>query len=150
MSQRINGYAVAPEAYKAKAALEDYFKTTAIEPSLMHLIKVRVSQINHCAYCLHMHREEALKDGDTEKRLLLLDAWRESGLFTPRERAALAWAESVTLISTTEAPDADYEAMRFEFNEKDAVDLTFLIAQINGWNRIAVPLRQVHPQDRAR
>ncbi|MDC7683847.1 carboxymuconolactone decarboxylase family protein [Asticcacaulis sp. BYS171W] len=150
MSQRINGYAVAPEAYRIKAALEDYFKTTALEPSLIHLIKVRVSQINHCAYCLHMHREEALKDGDTEKRLLLLDAWRESGMFSPRERAALCWAESLTHIADSHANDADYEAMRAEFNEKDAVDLTFAIAQINGWNRIAVPLRQVHPQDKLR
>ncbi|MFT3996726.1 MAG: carboxymuconolactone decarboxylase family protein [Asticcacaulis sp.] len=150
MLQRINGYAVAPEAYQAKMAMEAYLNASALEPSLLHLIKVRVSQINHCAYCLHMHREEALKDGDSEKRLLLLDAWRESGLFTPRERAALLWAESLTHVADSHVPDADFDAMRQEFSEKDAVDLTFAIAQINGWNRIAVSLRQSHPQDRLR
>lgn len=148
MPQRLNGYALSPDAYAAKAQLDTWLESQ-LDHGLIHLIKMRVSQINHCAYCLHMHREEALKDGDTEKRLLLLDAWRESDLFSDKEKAALNWAESLTHIADTHAPQADFDALKAHFSDKEIVDLSFCIAQINGWNRIAVPLRAKHPQDEA-
>ena len=149
MSQRVNAYAIAPEAFTAKAVLETYIKESGFDPILVHLVKMRASQINGCANCIHMHRLEALKDGDTEKRLLLLSAFAESNLFTPREKAALRWTESLTHLPDTHAPDADYEALKAHFSDKEIIDLTFLIAQINGWNRISVGLRTVHPQDKA-
>jgi AhpD family alkylhydroperoxidase len=150
MTQRLNAYAIVPDAFTAKGALDTYLNACGLEHSLIHLLKVRVSQINHCAYCLHMHREEALKDGDTEKRLLLLDAWRESTMFTDKEKAALAWADSVTKIADTHAPDADFDGLKAHFSDKEICDLTFAIAQINGWNRVAASLRLTHPQDRVR
>jgi AhpD family alkylhydroperoxidase len=111
-------------------------------------VKIRASQINGCANCLHMHTADARKAGETEERIYLLNAWRESLLFTPRERAALAWTEALTLLSETHAPDADYEALQAHFTPKEQVDLTLLIGVINTWNRLAVGFRAVHPNDR--
>jgi AhpD family alkylhydroperoxidase len=110
---------------------------------------MRVSQINGCAYCLHMHSQDARKGGETDVRLYLLDAWEESALYTPRERAALAWAEALTNIREGHAPDDVYETARSQFSEKELSDLSIAIAMINGWNRLAVGTRQVHPSDRA-
>jgi len=131
---------VAAEAWIAKS----------FDPKLMTLVKVRVSQINGCAYCLHMHRHEALKLGEAEDRLLLLDAWRESQLYTPRERAALAWAESLTRIAKTHAPDGTYEEAKSVFSEDELLTLSIGIAMINAWNRLAIGFRQQHPADRPR
>src|SRR5882757_9211568 len=103
------------------------------------------SQINGCAFCINMHTADARKNGETEQRLYLLNAWRESPLYTDRERAALAWTEALTLIAETHAPDADYEAMRTQFSEAEAVNLTTLIGAINAWNRIAIGFRALHP-----
>jgi len=122
----------------------------SFDPKLMTLIKLRVSQMNGCAYCLHLHRHEALKLGETEDRLLLLDAWHESQLYTPRERAALAWAESLTRIGKTHAPDAVYEEARSVFSEDELLNLSIGIAMINAWNRLAIGFRQQHPADRRR
>ena len=122
----------------------------SFDPKLMTLIKLRVSQMNGCAYCLHLHRHEALKLGETEDRLLLLDAWHESQLYTPRERAALAWAESLTRIGKTHAPDAVYEEARSVFSEDELLNLSIGIAMINAWNRLAIGFRQQHPADRPR
>ena len=122
----------------------------SFDPKLMTLIKLRVSQMNGCAYCLHMHRHEALKLGEAEDRLLLLDAWRESQLYTPRERAALAWAESLTRIAKTHAPDGTYEEAKSVFSEDELLTLSIGVAMINAWNRLAIGFRQQHPADRPR
>jgi len=122
----------------------------SFDPKLLTLVKVRVSQMNGCAYCLHMHRHEALKLGETEDRLLLLDAWRESQLYSPKERAALAWAESLTRIAETHAPNQVYEEVNSVFSEDELLALSIGIAMINAWNRLAIGFRQQHPADRPR
>ena len=118
---------------------------TGLEPALLELVKMRASQINGCAYCLHMHSRDARALGESEERLYLLDAWRESPLYSDRERAALAWTEALTRIADTHAPDADYEAARAQFSEKELIDLSMAIVAINGWNRLAIGFRMVHP-----
>jgi AhpD family alkylhydroperoxidase len=109
---------------------------------------MRASQINGCAYCLHMHSADALKEGEDPKRLFLLDAWEESNMYTPRERAALAWTEALTRVSETHAPDEDFEALKPHFSEQEIADLTLAISIINTWNRLAIGLRSQHPNDR--
>ncbi len=131
MKPRLNPYQASPEAMKAVAALEAYVKGSGLEPSLIELIKTRASQINGCAYCLHMHTRDARAKGESEERLYLLDAWRESPLYTDRERAALAWTEAVTLVSQTHVPDEVYEAARRHFSEEELVKLTVAVATIN-------------------
>ena len=148
MSERIQPHAAAPEAISAMLALSSYVNECGLEHSLAELVKIRASQINGCANCLHMHTADARKAGETEARLYLLDAWRESHMYTPRERAALAWTEALTRLSETRAPDEDYEALKAEFTPKEQVDLTLLINVINSWNRIAVGFRVVHANDR--
>ncbi len=150
MTRRLNPYAAAPEAIKPLLALEASVKDGGLEFSLIELVKMRASQINGCAYCLHMHAADARNAGESEARLYLLNAWHESGLYTPRERAALAWTEALTLIAQSHAPDADYEEALRHFSEEEMVKLTLLIGTINVWNRIAVGFRTVHPNDRVR
>ncbi len=145
MKTRLNYFGAAPETIKALVALETHLANSGLETSLFHLVKTRASQINGCAYCIHMHTKDARAHGETEERLYLLDAWRESPLYTERERAALAWTESLTLISQTHAPDADYEMVRAQFKDDELVKLTALIGMINLWNRIAIGFRSVHP-----
>jgi AhpD family alkylhydroperoxidase len=149
MTQRLNYQARKNEHIDALIAVETWI-TQSFDPKLMTLVKMRVSQMNGCAYCLHLHRHEALKLGETEDRLLLLDAWHESQLYTPRERAALAWAESLTRIAKTHAPDEAYEAARGFFSEDDLLTLSIGIAMINAWNRLAIGFRLRHPADRPR
>jgi AhpD family alkylhydroperoxidase len=136
---------------QAMLALEERVRGAGLEQSLMHLVKLRASQINGCAYCIHMHTAHARAAGETEERLYLVGAFRESPLFTPRERAALAWTESLTLLAQTGAPDRDYAELSEQFSESERVKLSMLIVAINGWNRIAVGFRAVHPtkSDRA-
>jgi AhpD family alkylhydroperoxidase len=141
MQPRINLPAVAPDAYKAMAALEAYFQRCGLEPALIHMVKLRASQINGCAYCIDMHWKDARALGETEQRLYGLDAWEESPYYTDRERAALRWTDVLTRISQTHAPDADYELLRAHFSEKEATDLTWVIAAINAWNRAAIATR---------
>ena len=148
MSQRLNAFQIAPEAYKAMLVLQDYVNKTALEHSLMELVKIRASQINRCAYCLHMHVLDARKAGETEARINLLNAWEESELYTPRERAALRWTEELTRASERSPSDAAYVELREHFNEKDSVDLSFAIGAINTWNRVNVGFRTRHPADR--
>ena len=145
MKTRLNYYAGAPETIKALVALETHLANSGLEQSLYHLVKTRASQINGCAYCIHMHTKDARAHGETEERLYLLDAWRESPLYSERERAALAWTESLTRISETHAPDADYELVRAQFKDDELVKLTALIGMINLWNRIAIGFRSIHP-----
>jgi len=111
----------------------------------MELVKIRASQLNGCAFCLHMHTEAARKEGETETRLYLLDAWRESPLYSERERAALAWTEALTRLSEGPVRDDVYAALKAHFSDEEQVALTLLIVAINGWNRIQVGFRAIHP-----
>ena len=146
MSARLNPFAAAPEMIAAMTAFETAVASSGLEHSLIELVKTRASQINGCAFCLHMHTRDARAAGESEERLHLLAAWWESSLFTPREKAALTWTESLTLIAQTRAPDADYAIMCEEFDEAEAVKLTMLIGAINVWNRLAVGFRSQHPR----
>jgi AhpD family alkylhydroperoxidase len=148
MKPRLEAYKVAPAAMQTMAAVETYLKGCGLEASLLDLVKTRASQINGCAFCLHMHTKDARSRGETEERLYLLNAWRESALYTPRERAALAWTDALTLISETHAPDEAFEQVRREFNDEELVNLTLAIGAINAWNRIAIGFRQVHPAEK--
>jgi AhpD family alkylhydroperoxidase len=147
MKARLDPAQVAPEAYQAVIALNDYVETCGLEHSLLELVKTRASQINGCAFCLHMHALDARRAGESEERLYLLSAWRESPLYSERERAALAWTEALTLIAETRAPDAVYEQARTQFTAEELVKLTVAIGLINTWNRIAIAFRTVHPVD---
>ena len=111
----------------------------------IELVKMRASQINGCAFCLDMHSKDARRGGETEQRLYLLNAWRESPLYTPRERAALGWTESLTRVADTGAPDADYDALLPHFSTAEIANLTVLVGMINLWNRVAIGTRAVHP-----
>ena len=142
---RLNAYTASPKAMKAMMTLSTFVEQCGLEESLLELVKMRSSQINGCAYCLHMHATQARQKGESEMRLYLLDAWRESSLYTPRERAALAWTEALTRLADTHAPDADYAAVAEHFTEEERVNLTVAINMINGWNRIAVGFRSAHP-----
>ena len=145
MKPRLNFYQAAPETIKALAALESHVQGTGLEQSLIELVKTRASQINGCAFCINMHTQDARKHGETEQRLYLLNAWRESPVYTDRERAALAWTEAVTLVSQTHVPDDVYEEVRKQFSEEETVNLTMLVATINAWNRIAISFRSIPP-----
>lgn len=141
---RIDGYAAAPDAMKALVGVEQYLQSCGLERSLIELVKMRASQINGCAFCLAMHAKDAREAGEDERRLYLLDGWRESHLYTPRERAALGWTEALTLVAQTHAPDEAFAALRPEFSDREITDLTALIGQINTWNRLAIGLRYRH------
>ncbi|QJU56895.1 carboxymuconolactone decarboxylase family protein [Sphingomonas sp. AP4-R1] len=143
--RNVQAYKLAPDQLAAMMALEESFKTSGLEPDLLELIKLRVSQINGCAFCLHMHSSDLRKMGVDDMKLHVLAAWRESGYYSARERAAFGWAEAVTLVSQTGVPDADYEALKAEFNEEEQVRLTFAIGAINAWNRLAISFRFAHP-----
>ena len=150
MKPRLNPYQAAPEAMKAMGALEAYVRNCGLEHSLIELVKTRASQINGCAFCIHMHTTEARKHGESEMRLHMLNAWRESSLYSGRERAALAWTEALTLVATTGAPDADYALIQDAFTPGEQVNLTLAIGAINLWNRLQVGFRAVHPVNTAR
>jgi AhpD family alkylhydroperoxidase len=141
MQERINLARVAPDAYKAMLGMEEYLHRTGLEQNLLHLIKLRASQINGCAYCIDMHWKDLRAIGESEQRLYGLDAWRESPYYNDRERAAFAWTEAVTLITQGHAPDEVYEIVRQQFSEKEIADLTFAITMINAWNRLAISAR---------
>ncbi len=145
MSPRINHFAVAPDLLQPMLDIEERLRATDLEHSLIELVKLRVSQINGCAYCIHMHTHDARAHGETEDRLHLLNAWHESSLYSDRERAALAWAEALTRIETNRAPDRIYDAMADQFSEPDQVALTLVITTINAWNRLAVGFAMPHP-----
>ncbi|MEZ5764401.1 MAG: carboxymuconolactone decarboxylase family protein [Xanthobacteraceae bacterium] len=147
MQPRLNPYAVAPDAIATMRRMEDYLHDCGLEHSLIELVKMRASQINGCAFCLHMHSMDARAAGETEARLYLLNAWRRSRLYTARERAALEWTEALTLVAQSQAPDAAYEALKAQFTPKEIVDLTMLIGAINAWNRLSIGMRSVHPED---
>ena len=145
MQPRLNPFKFAPDTVKAAQAFEQHLANSGLEQSLYHLVKTRASQINGCGFCIHMHTRDARAHGETEERLYLLDAWRESPLYSDRERAALAWTEALTHIAETRAPDDVYEEVRKHFTEQETVNLTMLIGMINLWNRLAISMRSVHP-----
>jgi AhpD family alkylhydroperoxidase len=145
MTQRIN-LAESNPGLDAMRAVESWVHKN-LDPKLLALVQVRASQINGCGYCLHMHSEQAFKLGEHATRLLLLDAWHESALFTERERAALAWTDALTRISETHAPDGDFEQVRRHFSERELRALSIAIAMINAWNRLAIGARSQHPAD---
>ena len=126
---------------RAILALQKEVEATALEKSLLELIKIRASQINGCAYCIDMHTKDARARGETEQRIYALNAWRETPFFTERERAALDWTEQVTLVADSHVPDEAFDRVRQQFNETEVVALTFAVATINVWNRLAIALR---------
>jgi AhpD family alkylhydroperoxidase len=143
MTARLDYRRFSKEPLNALLDLEAYLSECGLDHKLLHMIKLRASQINGCAYCIDMHWKDARAAGETEQRLYGLDAWRESPYYTDRERAALGWTESLTLISTTHAPDEAFAAVNAQFSEKEIVDLTYAVSAINSWNRIAISLRAV-------
>ena len=138
MTQRIDYSKVGTGAYKAVLGLETYVRHSGLERSLIELVKLRASYINGCAYCVDMHTKDALAEGEKEQRIFAVPVWRETPFFTPRERAALAFTEAVTLISHDGVPDDVYEATRKHFSEEEMVNLVMAIATINVWNRLAI------------
>jgi AhpD family alkylhydroperoxidase len=130
-------------AMRAMLGLSGYEAHCGLEPSLLELVKLRASQINGCAYCLDMHTKDARARGESEQRLYLLDAWRESPFYSERERAALAWTEAVTLVAESRVPDAVYAEVRRQFSDDELLALTMAVATINAWNRLNVALRTV-------
>lgn len=141
MSQRINYRTARPETYQALLGLSQYIAKTFTDAKLRALIELRVSQINGCAFCLDMHATEARHLGESQQRLDCVAAWRETPFFTERERAALAWAEAITLVAETRVPDDVYEEVKRHFPEPELVDLTAVIGMINLWNRMSVSFR---------
>ncbi|MDL5591848.1 MULTISPECIES: carboxymuconolactone decarboxylase family protein [unclassified Pseudomonas] len=146
MSPRLDYYSASPKAMKAMIALEALTSSLSIEAPLLHLIKIRASQLNGCAFCTDMHSVEARRAGETDRRLYAIAVWRDSGFFNLRERAALAWTDAVTLLAESHVPDDVYEQARTQFNEGELVDLTMAVSTISSWNRLAVSFRQV-PSD---
>lgn len=141
MEPRINAREKAQGAIKAMYGITSYLAKSAIEQPLLNLMYMRVSQINHCAYCLDMHSKDLRANGETEQRIYLLEAWREVSLYTDRERAALAWAEAVTLLTEDYVPDEVYNQVRAQFSEEELIDLTMGIVAINSYNRLNVAFR---------
>lgn len=136
--QRLHFDRIAPQGYAALVGVETYLNGCGLDRGLMELVKLRASQINGCGFCLDLHSKTARRLGESEQRIFVLGGWRESMLYTPRERAALAWAEALTNLPAAGAPDHLYATMRSQFNDKEITDLSILVAQINSWNRVAM------------
>lgn len=142
MEERMDYYKASPEGVQALRQVTAYIKTSGLEAGLLHLVFLRASQINGCAFCVDMHTREALRDGEDEQRLHMLVVWRETPGFSARERAALAWTEAVTLVAATHVPDDVYAEARRHFDDKALADLTIAVASINAWNRMAISFRK--------
>lgn len=143
MKPRIDSRHVNPKLRQHMLAINAYLHGSSLGTRLLHLIETRASQINGCAQCLDMHTQDARAEGETEQRLYALNAWRETPFFDDRERAALEWTESVTLVAETHVPDDVYERVRQHFNEQELIDLTLAVSQINTWNRLNIAFRTV-------
>lgn len=143
MQPRIATDTMPQDGIKPLLGLEQYLRHCGLPPALLDLVKLRSSQINGCAYCIDMHTKDARARGESEQRLYALDAWRETPFFNDRERAALAWAESVTEVAQSHVPDDVYESTHRQFSDKELVDLTLAVAAINCWNRLAISFRKV-------
>lgn len=143
MEARLDFPKLAPQAVKMMLGFEEYLRQCGLETRLLHLVKMRASQINGCAYCLDMHSKDARAEGETEQRLYALDAWSETPYFSERERAALLWTEAVTKVAEGHVPDAVYDAVRREFSSQELANLTLAITAINSWNRLNIAFRTV-------
>ncbi len=141
MHPRIDHRNVSPGAMKAMLGLEHFIHSCGLPEKLLHLVKLRASQINGCAYCIDMHSKDLRAAGESEQRLYLLDAWREAPFYSERERAALAWTEAVTLVTDGHVPDDVYQQVRSQFSEEELVNLTVAVVTINGWNRLSIAFR---------
>jgi AhpD family alkylhydroperoxidase len=141
MEQRLDYSKTAPDGIGVLRQLEGYLKKAGLEPGLMELVKLRASQINGCAYCIDMHTKDARSRGESEQRLYGITAWRETPFYSERERAALAWTESVTRISENQVPDEIYRQVKQHFTDKELADLTLAVIAINSWNRLAISFR---------
>ena len=141
MTRRIDAASAAPGAAKVMRALEEYVRTSGLEPRLLELVRLRASYLNGCAYCVDMHTKDARTEGESEQRLYALPVWRETPFFTPRERAALAWTEAVTELGRSGVPDSLFEEARRFFTDAELVNLTMAVVAINSWNRISVSFR---------
>ena len=137
-TERLSLPQASPDGYAAVSGVEAYVKRSGLPATLIELVKMRASQINGCAFCIDMHSKDARKLGVNEQRLYLLDAWHESTVYTPAERAALAWTDALTQVAEKRAPDAHYAALREHFTDREIVDLSILIGLINLWNRLAI------------
>jgi AhpD family alkylhydroperoxidase len=147
MQQRLNYAKLAPEAFRAMQALGAYLDGCGLEHALLELVKIRASQINGCAFCIDMHTKDARAAAESEQRIYALDAWRETPFYSDRERAALAWTEAVTRIGGGVPDDLHAEASG-QFTEKELVDLTWAVTEINAWNRVAISAGIVPGTDR--
>lgn len=145
MSPRFNAFKAAPGLTKALMGVETALAESGLDHGLVELVRLRASQINGCAFCLHIHVADAKAHGETGLRMVMLSGWRDSPLFTERERAALGWTEALTRIADTHAPDADYERVTAHFSESEVAALCVLIGQINTWNRLQIAARATHP-----
>lgn len=143
MHARTDFYTASPDALKAMRTLEGGVSKLPLEKSLIELVKLRASLLNGCAFCVDMHTSDARQQGETERRLYAVSVWAETPFFSPRERAALAWTDALTLIADTHAPDADYAEVARHFTEAERVDLTVAICTINSWNRLAIGFRKM-------
>lgn len=141
MEKRMEYYKAAPGAIEAMRGLEKYVRSCGLEHSLLELVKMRASQLNGCAYCLDMHSKDALAQGESVQRLVVLDAWREAPFYTDRERAALAWTEAITNVQQGHVPEAVFQQARAQFTETELTNLTLAIVAINGWNRFSIAFR---------
>ncbi|MDD9271601.1 carboxymuconolactone decarboxylase family protein [Paenibacillus sp. GCM10023248] len=143
MTQRLNYMQQSPELFKKMMEFSNAEKESAIEEKILHLVHIRASQMNGCGFCLDMHVKQAKMHGESELRLYHTSIWRESTLFSPRERAALAWTEILTKLPEHGVPDELYERVRGQFSEKEISDLTFSVMAINAWNRVNVAFKTV-------
>ena len=143
MQPRVDYHKLSPGGYKAMLGLEHYLASSTLEKGLLHMIKLRVSQLNGCAFCLDMHWKDLKAEGENEQRMYSLDAWRETSFYTEKERAALAWAEAVTNVTEGHVPDEVYEETRKHFSEPELADLTLAVVTINAWNRLSIAFRVV-------
>ncbi|KKX31913.1 carboxymuconolactone decarboxylase family protein [Rhizobium sp. LC145] len=148
MQQRLNFFTASPESYEAVKALEIYVQQCGIERRFIHLIKLRASIINHCAYCIDMHVKESRHDGLSEQWINLMSAWEESPIYDEKERALLAWVDAVTRVADTHVPDSVYEGLKAHFTDEEMVKFTVAIGVINVWNRLCVGFRAMHPIDK--
>ncbi len=143
MEPRLNFYKANPAVIKAMSGLEEQIAKSALEKSLVDLVRLRASQINGCAFCVDMHTTDARKGGETDRRLATVSVWQETPFFTDRERAALLWTESLTLVSVDRVPDHVWQSVSPHFSEAELMDLTLLVVAINGWNRFAIAFRKM-------
>jgi AhpD family alkylhydroperoxidase len=150
MKARLDFRKASPQGENAMRGLHMFVRNCGLDHSLLELVKLRASQINGCAHCIDMHTKELRADGESEQRLYLLNAWRDSPFYSDRERAALAWTEAVTLVADTQVPDEVYEEVRKRFTEEELVNLTLALVAINGANRLNIAFRTVPGSYRVR